>query len=89
MDAKELINAAAAETKRLPDDWGVTAHFDIATLTYTIGALQLALRHPKFGKERGAMVVRHVIAHLIAGVPEDMPATRELLRLGGNPKYDQ
>lgn len=88
MDEKALITAATAEAKRLHKDWSVNVNYDLATLITLIGTLQLAMRHPQFRK-KPSFAVRNAVAHLMAAIPEDMPATRELVRLGDNPQYDQ
>lgn len=88
MNSKALIEAATAESRRLHKDWAVDVSYDLSCLMAVIGALQLSLRHPEFRKKPSAHIVRHIIAHLMAGIPEDMPATRELARLGDNPQYD-
>lgn len=89
---KEMLLAAVnheqEELKLLNPDWEVPVHFDMTSLIAIVGALQLAMRHPQFKKRPSAAVIRKIISTLITGIPEEMPATRELARLGDNPKLD-
>lgn len=89
---KEMLLAAVVreqeELKDLNKDWELQIDFDMTALLSTIGALQLAMRHPKFKDRPTHAVICHVIDAMISGIPADMPATRELARLGDNPKFD-
>lgn len=89
---KETLLAAVSreqeELKSINEDWELPISFDMTALLSTIGALQLATRHPKFKDRPTHAVIRHVIDSMISGIPADMPATRELARLGDNPKFD-
>lgn len=88
MNKQELLKAVAAEVERLPKDWSVDVSYDVHMLMSVIAALQLAMRHPKLKTTPTFHVIKHVVSHLMAGIPEDMPALREMARLGDNPKYD-
>jgi len=88
MDKELLIASAAAEAEELPADFGVHVVFDINSLMATVGALQLAMRHPKFNKSPSHKTIRRAVDTMIAGIPGEMSALRELARLGDNPKYD-
>ncbi len=83
-----LFSAVTADRERLPKDWNVEVSFDIDCLLAIVAAMQLSLRHPQFKHKPSAHIIRHAIAHLIAGIPEDMTGLRELARLGNDPKYD-
>ena len=88
MHQEQLLAAASAEAEDLPKDWELPVHWDLTCLMSVIGTLQLAMRHPQFKKRPTAKLTRQIIDQLISGIPENMPATRELARLGDNPKYD-
>lgn len=88
MDKEFILATATAEQEQLPDDWILPVHLDMFSLMTVIGTLQLAMRHPEFRKRPTAAAVRQIIDQLIAGIPEQCPATRELVRLGDNPDYD-
>jgi len=88
MEKEQLLAAVNSEQKGLPKDWLLPVHWDMTCLISVIGALQLAMRHPHFKKRPTHAMIRQIVDQLISGIPENMPATRELARLGDNPKYD-
>jgi len=88
MNAELLIATAEHERESLPKDWTCPVVWDMSSLMVVIGALQLSLRHPQFRKSRTGKAIRDIVDKLITGIPEDCPATRELAKLGNNPKHD-
>jgi hypothetical protein len=89
MNKQQLIATVAEEQREnLPPDWELPVHLDMTSLFVVIGGLQLALRHPEFRKTPSAKLVRKIIDLLISGIPDNCPTSKELARLGDNPKYD-
>ncbi len=86
---QQLIDTVAKEQREnLPPDWELPVHLDVTSLFVVIGTLQLALRHPEFRKTPSAKAARRIIDTLISGIPDNCPASKELARLGDNPKFD-
>jgi hypothetical protein len=88
MNKEMLLAAVNHEQESLPKDWRLQVMLDMVSLLTLIGALQIAMRHPQFKKTTSHAMIRRIIDTLISGIPEDMPATRELARLGDKPKFD-
>ena len=89
MKNQQLIDTVTKEQhENLPPDWEVPILLDMASLFVVIGAMQLALRHPQFRQTPSAKAARRIIDTLISGIPDNCPASKELARLGDNPKYD-
>lgn len=84
-DRKQLLEAAAAEMDQMSEP--ILAQFHIAQAMIICGALQVALRTPNFSRGPSADVIRGFIKCTIDSVPEDMPATRQLLIQGFNPQF--
>jgi len=90
MSAKKrhAMEAAAREMEQ----WGdrpVILEMDITTAVVMCGALQLALRHPDFAKQKSADAVRTLvfdIAEQISG--EEYPAIQELIKMGFHSRFD-
>jgi hypothetical protein len=89
MNKQTIIDTAAKEMREnLPPGWELPIRLDMTNLFVVIGTLQLAMRHPQFRKTPSAKAVREIIDRLIGGIPENCPASKELARLGDNPKFD-
>ncbi len=90
MNIKEQLIATVTKEQKenLPPDWEVPVILDMTHLFVVIGTLQLALRHPQFRRTPSAKSVRQIIDQLISAIPDNCPASKELARLGDNPRFD-
>jgi hypothetical protein len=62
---------------------------DLITLLSLVVNVHLALRHPK-NTGPGSQIARQIINQIIKRVKDEgFPANAELMRLGGDPQYDE
>ena len=84
-----LLRRAAAEMKAAnAHQYQIPVHLDLASAMCLIGAVQLALRHPK-NVGPSATAVRKMTDELIERIREDgFEANAEIARLGYDPAHD-
>lgn len=87
---KADLLARTAEEGKIWGERPIVLHMDLSTTLCMVGALQLALRHPKYGTMSGANQVRDLVLAIRDQVPADeFPAIREMISLGFHPRFDR
>lgn len=84
---RELLDRVTAEAVARPE-FILPLHLDLHTAMCLVGALQLALRHPR-NIGPASQIVRNIADSIIDRLAVDgLQATAEMLRLGDRAEYD-
>lgn len=86
----ELLNEVKDEAERLGTShpWQVTLQLDEHSCLSLVGALQLALRHPKFQTRPTSKWIRGLVDDLIAKIPNERQKLKKIAELGFNQNFD-